>query len=82
MAYDPSTKKVILFGGATPTALFNDTWAYDSTANTWTKLKPSGTPPSPRVAASVAYDAVTQQLILFGGADADTELDDTWAFAP
>ena len=39
MVYDSVHQMVILFSG-TPTALFNDTWAYDPVANTWTDLKP------------------------------------------
>ena len=47
MVYDPASGRVIMFGGSDrrPTAsasLFNDTWAYDPTANTWTELSPVG----------------------------------------
>ena len=81
MAYDPSTQRVILFGGGTPTAFFNDTWAYDPAANTWTELSPSGTLPPPRR----AFDGVRSgdrpaDHVRRGGDSA--LLNDTWAFTP
>jgi N-acetylneuraminic acid mutarotase len=83
MAYDSSIRKVILFGGGTTTTRFNDTWAYDPAANTWTKLAPAGTAPTPRGAPTMAYDPGTRQLLMFGGSDeADTGLNDTWVFTP
>ena len=37
MVYDPSTRRIIMFGGVAATR-FNDTWAYDPVGNTWTDL--------------------------------------------
>jgi N-acetylneuraminic acid mutarotase len=84
MAYDSSIQKMILFGGGTPTALFNDTWAYDATANGWTNFELSGRVPPARMGASMAYDPATQRLILFGGLaeDSTSAFNDTWAFTP
>ena len=51
MAYDPTSGKIILFGGVD--GEFNclsDTWSYDPTANTWTKLTAAGTRRAPGVA--------------------------------
>ena len=50
MAYDSSSHRVIMFGGsvADGSKYFNDTWAYDPAANTWTELKPSGALPGAR----------------------------------
>ncbi len=48
MADDPSSKRIILFGGMTGTTRFNDTWTYDPAANAWKELKPAGAIPSPR----------------------------------
>ncbi len=59
MAYDPVTRRIILFGGRYAQVggpepipeemLLNDTWAYDPIANSWTELTPSGTLPPPVV---------------------------------
>ena len=79
MAYDAATGTVVLFGGnagpgnATPLA---DTWTWDGT--TWTKQHPATSPPS-RINASMAYDATTGTLVLFGG-DSNNMLADTWTW--
>src|SRR5271167_1316409 len=65
MAYDPVSKKVVLFGGYDGNgAYLNETWTFDG--NTWTKLKLAVFPPA-RAAASMAFDRVTRKLVLFGG---------------
>ena len=53
LAYDPVSKKVILFGGSAQSQYLGDTWTYDPAANTWTQLTPLGDQPSPRSAASL-----------------------------
>jgi N-acetylneuraminic acid mutarotase len=92
LAYDSGTGKVILFGGWDGTSYFNDTWAYDPSANAWTNLKPTGILPSVRSSHSLVYDPGTGKVILFGGmiavedAKTDSEVadvyDDTWAYDP
>ena len=82
MAYDPGSRRLIMFGGSGDSgAPFDDTWAYDPVANTWNELKPSGAVPSARSGHSMAYDPTSGRLIMFGGVDfAGTSLDDTWAY--
>jgi N-acetylneuraminic acid mutarotase len=81
MAYDPSIRKVVLFGGMSATGRFGDTWAYDPVANTWTKLEPAGKPPAPRAFASLVYDNASRLLILFGGGvSLGTLFNDVWAY--
>jgi N-acetylneuraminic acid mutarotase len=83
MAYDPSTKKAILFGGITAAGPVNDTWAYDPVANTWTELKPLGMVPPKRGILGMDYDPISRQLIVFGGGVSPTELlGDFWAYDP
>lgn len=87
MAYDRQTRKVLLFGGATYTTLegltlFNDTWVWNGV--TWAQLRPAQSPPA-RFGASMAFDAVTGQLVLFGGGTCPkggncTGLGDTWTW--
>jgi N-acetylneuraminic acid mutarotase len=82
MAYDPTTRRLILFGGVSRLdAKTNDTWAYDPIANTWTELKPAGTPPPGR-SSKMAYDPTTERMILFGSAGQTGALNDTWAYDP
>ncbi|MFX0065550.1 MAG: Kelch repeat-containing protein [Candidatus Hermodarchaeota archaeon] len=81
MVYDPVIQKSILFGGNTWTAgNQNDTWIYDYSSNTWTKLAFS-THPSARKWSSMVYDPTNHQTILFGGASgAEGYLGDTWIY--
>jgi len=57
MAYDPATKKVVLFGGNTQNGTFlGDTWTWDGVAQTWTQMFPA-TSPSARAGHGMATDA-------------------------
>jgi N-acetylneuraminic acid mutarotase len=85
MVYDPSSHRVIMFGGETFSYAphFNDTWAYDPTANTWTELSPQGSLPPARYGQSLVYDPLTQRVIMFGGfASGKVMPNDTWAYDP
>jgi hypothetical protein len=77
MAYDPISKKVVVFGGFDATGYLNDTWVFDG--STWS---PAATPnaPSPRAASAMAYDRVAGKLVLFGGFNGTQYLGDTWTW--
>jgi len=87
MAYDAATGNMVLFGGATTTGTnlcetcLNDTWVWNG--NSWTEEFPAASPPA-RIDASMAYDAATGNVVLFGGVDASggtfVDLDDTWVW--
>jgi hypothetical protein len=77
LAYDPSTKQVVMFGGAVapcavsptsqPTAApgaFADTWTWNGSI--WSQQHPLTSPPAAG-GACAAYDATTNQLIMYGG---------------
>ena len=77
MAYDGATGDVVLFGGDSGTrvpALLNDTWSWNGT--NWSQRRQVSSPAG-RVDASLAYDAGSQELVLFGGANG-MALGDTW----
>jgi hypothetical protein len=88
MADDPAEHGVLLWGGTSlpGQAILNDTWLYRG--GIWTELC-SGTAaaprcagsPSPRVAAQLAYDPERSGVVLFGGAKAFNDVNDTWLFA-
>jgi N-acetylneuraminic acid mutarotase len=83
MAYDPVTRRMILFGGRADESTFGDTWAYDPVANAWTELHPGGTLPSPRFAHELVCDPSRGLLVLFGGGDVDSrDYNDTWTYDP
>ena len=75
MAYDPVSKKVVVFGGFDATGYLNDTWLFDGT--TWSQVV-TPTAPSPRAASGFACDRFDGKLILFGGFDGTQYLGDTW----
>ena len=82
MVYDPVSRDVLLFGGSLcpslPCAgLYGDTWTYSDFH--WTELSPS-TSPSPRYAATMAWDVKDHYAVLFGGFTGTTTLNDTWIF--
>src|SRR5579863_875192 len=75
MAYDPVSKKIVLFSGFNGTTYPQETWTFDGT--TWSKQKTT-VAPSGRAGASMALDRVTRKLVLFGGFDGTHYLGDTW----
>ena len=67
--YDPVRDRVLVFGG-TDGLRRNDVWALTlSGTPQWTRLRPAGTPPSPRVSHSAIYDPVADRMLVFGGDD-------------
>jgi len=82
VAYDQNLKKVVLFGGdssACSGTLRNDLWAWDG--SDWSDVTPTTSPPA-RFGASLAFDEVAGELVLFGGGTGPTTfLEDTWGFS-
>ena len=76
MAYDPVSKKVVLFGGFGASSYLNDTWTFDGA--TWQHVKTAKSPGA-RNGASMAFDKRSQKLVMFGGFAGTTRfLNDTW----
>ncbi|KAI0654188.1 hypothetical protein C8Q70DRAFT_1142246 [Cubamyces menziesii] len=72
-------EKIILFGGTDCQYHYNDTWAFDTTTNTWTELTCIGFIPSPREGHSAAM--VDDVVYVFGGRGVDgKDLGDLGAF--
>lgn len=77
-AVDPNSGKLLLFGGLkaeltdpakeTSRRQFydNETWEWNGSSNTWTKLSPANVPPA-RQNGRLTYDPSTNRLVLFGG---------------
>ena len=64
MAYDAANHTVVVFTNATAHSVFGETWTWDG--STWTKQTTAAHPPA-RYEASMAYDAATSTVVLFGG---------------
>jgi formylglycine-generating enzyme required for sulfatase activity len=74
-----SDGSMVLFGGAQATRLLSGT--YTSTSGTWTR-RISILNPTERSEATLAFDSVRNETVLFGGKDTfGSALSDTWTFA-
>ncbi len=84
MAADPARRQVVLFGGGADMGRStSETWTWDGSS--WSRRHPSSSPP-PRSYASMTYDAVRQEVVIFGGItsgkgpSAPCCLNDTWVW--
>ncbi|MCI4331062.1 MAG: kelch motif-containing protein [Thermoplasmata archaeon] len=82
ITYDSLTSEVVMFGGhggslVPPTSFhfYNDTWTFH--AGVWSQLK-TPVAPTPRGEPMVAYDALDQYVLLFGGYASRPTFGDTW----
>jgi hypothetical protein len=72
--YDEADHIMTVFGG-TDTSLYTNLVFTLSHANNqggtpaWTQLSPTGTPPLPRVGASVGYHPLSNRMVMFGGVE-------------
>ncbi len=79
MAYDPRRNKVVLFGGYSCCESGRGEQTYEYDGASWTEVSTLHAP-SGRWDARMAYDAVNQQILLFGGDAVDGNSRDTWSY--
>jgi hypothetical protein len=79
MVFDPIDGYVLLFGGATTSVSFSDTWSFAH--GQWTELYPSNSP-SARYLAGIAWDAADGYAVMFGGYSypAGIIYNETWTY--
>ncbi len=80
-AYLAEARSVVVFGGAGAgpggaAIPIGDTWAWDGT--NWARLVPAS-PPQGRGVFGMTYDAARHEVVLFGGSDNQSFLNDTWS---
>ncbi|OXM84500.1 cadherin-like beta sandwich domain-containing protein [Paenibacillus rigui] len=78
MAHDEKAGYVVMFGGQGNSGLFDETWLWDGSEKTWQELQSLSPKPSKRKGAAMAYDPVSQKVLLFGGEGQSGVLNDTW----
>ncbi len=79
--YDQAGDRFLITHGFTDSGRFDDTWAFDLAANTWTDVTPDGALPGARCLHACGYEPATGALVMFGGQDDDVAfLDETWSF--
>jgi len=66
MAFDPVSKRILLFGGDGLDHLKSDSWLYDPATRTWAPCKPE-VGPSPRFGHALVYLPKSRKLLLIGG---------------
>jgi hypothetical protein len=81
MCYDPDDGVVLMYGGypAPGPGQQAGTWAYNTSANTWTDRKPSRSPPAGMNPTS-AYDPDNRLLVLFIGQEGSAFSNETWTY--
>ncbi len=81
LAYDPANNEIVLFGGrGAERNDLNDTWTW--TDGTWTNITSAvGPSPPPGFWSSMAYDAQTEAILLFGGVNITDGLQETYTNA-
>jgi hypothetical protein len=72
----------LLFGGSGATGEDSDTWFYNFGSNNWTLLSVSGTVPTARYGAGLAYEANLNEFVLFGGDTTTGYSAATYSFSP
>jgi hypothetical protein len=79
MAYDAATQTAVFFGGIqSDDTVLGDTWTWNGIAETWTEQFPASAPSPWRT--MIAYDGLTNNVVLFGGDDGAAEYNDTWTW--
>ena len=86
--YNPTTNKMIIFGGDNCSGTYyNDVWILsnaDGTTGTptWAEVTPAGTPPVARTQATAIYDSVHNVMTIYAGGEASTTVySDVWTLS-
>jgi cysteine-rich repeat protein len=73
LAYDTDRHEAVLFGGLTSAAETNHVWTRPP-GGTWVEHLPTGSWPTARFGAGLAYDEARQRTLMFGGRPAGDSL--------
>src|SRR5438105_3716814 len=82
MAYDPTLKKTVLYGGFDGSNYLDQTWTWDGTS--WSQVKKNPAPA--RALAAMWYDPTLKKTVIYGGigrvttTDRITRYSDMWTF--
>ena len=69
MAYDPDTKRIVMFGGrqAASGPHYADLWEWDTAKGAWNQRTPAGTTPYDRSGHAMVYNQMTKKTVMFSG---------------
>lgn len=80
--YHEALAGVVVYGGldeAPPYTHHGDTWIRPG--GSWKQVGLGGASPSPRRNAALVYDPIGERVVLFGGANNEEQLGETWALS-
>jgi sugar lactone lactonase YvrE len=85
-AYDAANNRMIVMGGGLNSGLLADVWVLFNANGlggppAWHRVGAQGTQPPPRANHVSAYDGATNRMIVVGGHDGRSELDDVWVLS-
>lgn len=78
MALDQEGQRVIVAGGRSEQGQENDVWFLDLASDTWTQAQPAGEAFPARFGHDAAWLAERRTLLVFGGNDNSSDLNDLW----
>ena len=82
-AYDSSNDRLLVFGGTDGGRGLGDLWSLTlSGVPTWMCMSTSGTPPTARAGCRAICDPAHDRLLLFGGSQGQTPLNELWELSP
>jgi hypothetical protein len=77
IAFDPSMRATLFFGGFGNPQVYNDTWIWQKG---WHQLSPPNAP-SPRSGQAMVWDGAAGNILLFGGTESGgTFVNETWTW--
>ncbi len=77
--YNPAAQQMIIWSGQGAT-FFNDVWAFDLAAKTWTPFNPPDPKPNARYGVASIFDPKAKEMVAFAGFTDAGRFDDTWRF--
>lgn len=79
-AWDPGSKRMLLFGGqSNPIPFLGDFWSLDVAGGVWKRKRPA-TLPGPRNLYGASFDESARRWYLFGGSTPKGPAADTWTY--
>jgi hypothetical protein len=82
MVFDSMRRVAYMFGGGTYPNPGNEMWVFDPASRVWQQSVPANTPPPVRRFGALAYDSRHDLVMLWGGLQGSTLLNDTWIYRP
>jgi hypothetical protein len=79
LVLDPSSGRLVLFGGRSGGSQRDDLWLYDLGSDRWQEAG-RGTRPAARFGHNAVFDAARRRMLIFGGQAGSAFFNDLWAY--